>query len=172
LVPWCLGVVCVHHGGQPFLAAHKLSPPFGSYNTFSRKFHLESMAISSLVFLGIRELKHYILWKPKKWYRYYLFIKKKHLTGSKNNVPLDKCTFDGNYVFTILLLKKKPHGVILRVKLYFLNHLDILKLIRGWKAYFAFYLHRMTLMSLKMRNYKAIIEVVFFFFCNFIYIIV
>jgi hypothetical protein len=91
-------------------------------------------------------------------------LKKKHLTGSKNNVPLDKCTFDGNYVFTILLLKKKPHGVILRVKLYFLNHLDILKLIRGWKAYFAFYLHRMTLMSLKMRNYKAIIEVVFFFF--------
>jgi hypothetical protein len=26
----------------------------------------------------------------------YLFYKKRHLTGGKNNVPLDKCTFDGN----------------------------------------------------------------------------
>jgi hypothetical protein len=32
---------------------------------------------------------------------YLFFLKKeKHLTGGKNNVPVDKCTFDGNFLLS------------------------------------------------------------------------
>jgi len=31
-------------------------------------------------------------------YFYFFKKKKKHLTGGKNNVPVDKCTFDGNFL--------------------------------------------------------------------------